>query len=38
MNHQNEKKTKEFPLLKVIVFSIYGFLIYLLYYLLRHGI
>lgn len=38
MKEQNQEKPKEFHLLKIIVFSIYGFLIYLIYYLLKYGI
>lgn len=35
---ENNNKSKDFPLLKIIVFSVYGLLIYLLYYLIRFGI
>ena len=35
---KDNEKSKEFPLLKIIVFSIYGLLIYCIYYLIRFGI
>jgi len=35
---QSNNESKDFPLLKVIVFSIYGLLIYCIYYLIRFGI
>lgn len=38
MKEQEQNKTKDFPLLKIVVFGIYGLLIYLLYYLIKYGI
>lgn len=35
---QSTDKPKSFPILEVFVFSVYGLLIYLLYYLFRYGI
>jgi len=35
---QSKEPSKEFPLLKIIVFSIWGLLIYAIYYLVKHGV
>jgi hypothetical protein len=35
---KENEKSKDFPLLKIIVFSFYGLLIYCIYYLIKFGI
>jgi hypothetical protein len=35
---QPKEPSKEFPLLKIIVFSIWGLLIYAIYYLTKYGV
>ena len=35
---QSKEPSKKFPILKIIVFSIWGLLIYAIYYLIKYGV